>query len=369
MMEEVPPEPTASCSSALNLTPAQFAEMFLAFGHNVRERSPHNDNDDATSAAAVASPDREDVVNDGTDHASQLLPSASPMRDENEDEPAGIQTPQTRFLVRENAAFKKIVEQDAHSILTLQRALETQKRLCALKEVEIMDRQKELQISEDRIARLQKEREEKLEREIELMETIRILKLEIDKMTLETGTVFDTTKIASMETELKAQQTHILKLEASLREKEKQNFDLQTETDYLRNQQKETKTHPIVSFDTTTSAEEITLSDQVDQSTEDGMLRSMSSWTDILGDISKRLALLEKEKEEKGTKDQELYEQMNEIRSRLGLGPDKKDIMMFKVTNSPEEIEAIPLAVKAQEKADSSCKYLLCCDWGVVVEN
>jgi chromosome segregation ATPase len=351
------------------LTPAQFAEMFLAFGHNVRERSPHNDNDDATSAAAVASPDREDVVNDGTDHASQLLPSASPMRDENEDEPAGIQTPQTRFLVRENAAFKKIVEQDAHSILTLQRALETQKRLCALKEVEIMDRQKELQISEDRIARLQKEREEKLEREIELMETIRILKLEIDKMTLETGTVFDTTKIASMETELKAQQTHILKLEASLREKEKQNFDLQTETDYLRNQQKETKTHPIVSFDTTTSAEEITLSDQVDQSTEDGMLRSMSSWTDILGDISKRLALLEKEKEEKGTKDQELYEQMNEIRSRLGLGPDKKDIMMFKVTNSPEEIEAIPLAAKAQEKADSSCKYLLCCDWGVVVEN
>ena len=84
----------------------------------------------------------------------------------------------------------------------LQRALETQKQLCALKEVEIVDRQTEFQIAEDRIARLKKERESYFEKETELLETIKILKQEVDKITMKSGHERIDSKTKQMEEDL-----------------------------------------------------------------------------------------------------------------------------------------------------------------------
>ena len=64
------------------------------------------------------------------------------------------------------------MQQDAYTIINLQRALDTQKQLNALKEVEIVDKQKEMQIMERRILELAKESEDHIEREAELVETM-----------------------------------------------------------------------------------------------------------------------------------------------------------------------------------------------------
>jgi hypothetical protein len=245
VMVEEPPEPYTSCSTALNLTPAQLAEIFLAFGQTTRESSRFADQDDNTESSTVAtaspSPRSMKRTPDNDKH-----PTLSQTRNYVNESPAVVETPRIRSLERENCAFRKIVEQDAHTIVNLQRALETLKQLCALKEVEIVDRQTELQISEDRIARLKKERADFSEREMELLETIKILKQEVDKMTLKAGNQRSPGEIETIEAELvdeKSQncshRTRIAELESALKERDEVMFDLRTEIDYLKSQMKE----------------------------------------------------------------------------------------------------------------------------------
>ncbi|KAL3914922.1 MAG: hypothetical protein SGILL_005884 [Bacillariaceae sp.] len=365
-MEEVPPEPMASCSSALNLTPTQLAEIFLAFGQTVRERSPHSDHDDAASAAAVASSPRSDNTTDGKEDGNRTPPS-SPKKNDVGDNSKEALTPQSRYLARENKAFKKIVEQDAHTILNLQRALETQKQLCALKEVEIMDRHTELQISDDRISRLKKEREEKLEKETELLETIRILKLEVDKMTLGSGALVERTKMLDLEADLQSQRTRISELESTVKEKDAINFNLQTDIDYLKSQQLQQGDGHVSfapSLEASKKAEGDDSSHMVVPAAKNSTQRGPPSLANVLENISHRLELLEKQKEDKEAKEDVMTEQMREIQSLLKIETDES--MVLKVKNNPEEIEAIPLADKSKGSLAEETQYTYCCGWGVV---
>ena len=331
-MVEEPPEETTSCNSALNLTPKQLAEIFLAFGQTTRQS-------------------KEETEEEGNQKeiSPQSLTASSPLSVNSSTSEKSVCTPRVESLERECNAFKKIVKQDAQTIHNLQRVVETQKELCSLKEVEIVDKQTELQIAEERIARLKKEREEYFERETELMETIKILKQEIDKMTLKSGTSLDRIEIPRIETELllvksqlEEQKERVSELETNLKEKDKTNFDLQTKIDWLKSQQKvpfEEKSY--LSSDVTCATDQLGDLLLVEDNSVSG-----PGIANVLQSFSKRLESLEKEK--KGREEMFLREikrnnaEMERIRNLLQDDSKEKDTVV-QVSEDPEEIEAMPL--------------------------
>lgn len=157
-------------------------------------------------------------------------------------------------LYRECAALKRIIQEDASRILNLQRAVEAQKQLNALKEVEIVDKQTELKISEERISRLKKDREHYVERETELVETIKILKSELDRMTLQSSSSSTPSSqqdgfsemqkskaaiaVADVHrSQIAEQRSLIQELQMIIQDKEESNIGLQAEIDWLKSRQ------------------------------------------------------------------------------------------------------------------------------------
>ena len=152
-------------------------------------------------------------------------------------------------LDRECTALKRIIQQDAVRMLNLQRAVDAQKHLNALKEVEIVDKQTELKISEDRILRLKKDREHYVERETELVETIKILKAELDRMTLHRSSLGKTesdelpkTAVSGASADVDSsqiaeQRSLIQELQSIIREKEESILGMQAKIDWLESRQ------------------------------------------------------------------------------------------------------------------------------------
>ena len=152
-------------------------------------------------------------------------------------------------LDRECTALKRIIQQDAIRMLNLQGAVDAQKHLNALKEVEIVDKHTELKISEDRILRLKKDREHYVERETELVETIKILKAELDRMTLhrppqgkpESDEVLTTAvngKSSDVDSSHIAEQRSLIQeLQSIIREKEDSILGMQAKIDWLESRQ------------------------------------------------------------------------------------------------------------------------------------
>lgn len=91
-------------------------------------------------------------------------------------------TPREELLLRERAALKKIIQDDSVKIINLRSAMEAQRGMNTVKDIEIEDKEFELQIALDRIDALKKEKEVLREREDALMQTIQILKTEVDKL-------------------------------------------------------------------------------------------------------------------------------------------------------------------------------------------
>lgn len=168
IIEEIPPEEEAtgaSCSGVLSLTPTQLANLFLAFQGNRKMWS-------SKFKDSVSEPDSSVDATDSTECVvEETVPKTISTTDRDKES-----------LLRECTALKQIIEQDSIKIVNLKRAIDAQQELNALKEIEMEDKQIELQIALDRIDAIKKEKDIMLERQEELLETIQILKLEVDKL-------------------------------------------------------------------------------------------------------------------------------------------------------------------------------------------
>jgi hypothetical protein len=130
------PNDIPSCSSALNMTPRQIAELFGTFQKSRKTK--------------------------------ETLSSPS--------------TPEEELLLRECTLLKQIIKDDSKNIIHLKQTLEHQQNILARKDIDLEDMDVEIRMALDRIDALKREKEIMREREDEFNDTIRILKLEVDKL-------------------------------------------------------------------------------------------------------------------------------------------------------------------------------------------
>jgi hypothetical protein len=387
VMEDPPEEPT-SCNAALNLAPGQLVEIVFAFGQSARQRyqgseqtgkAPTNSNPKTPSSNKAVEPTRGDSLIGSPPPimtSRHLSESSSSQSDKS-------QSSFVRSIERERNTLTITTKRDALTISNLRHAIDTQKQLNSLKEVEIVDKQAELQISEHQILIFQKEHEDYLERETELVETIKILKKELDKMTslqtvpsdeldhlileseqsankLETDNFSKETKLA--ESLAKEQQARIVELKRSLKEKEQGNFDLQTKIDWLKNRHKEEGKN-----EQDRKASEKAKLENVDGHgvSEDERIESR------LKDIMKRLEAVEIEKNEK---EYELTAKSKEDSEETKSVPKYQKIELghngvkINVSDDPDAIEAMTLKGRKEKVLDSGNQSTWCCDWNLISE-
>jgi len=248
LVMEDPPEEPSSCNAALGL-----AEMVMAFGQSARQRYQGTEQTEKTEVNST-SKSTESMKGDAS---IGLRPSIMTSRrvSESSSQSGKSQSSALRSIERERDSNAK---RDAYTISKLQQAIDAQKQLNSLKEVEIMDKQAEHQVLTNQIRVLQKEKDDYLERETELRETINILKQELDKMTLLKSAPSDELDHLKLESEMSnnqaetfrkeaelieyhatEQQARIEELEISLKAKQSENFDLQTKIDWLNDRNKD----------------------------------------------------------------------------------------------------------------------------------
>lgn len=395
---EEPPEETTSCNSALNLTPVQLAEIFLAFGQSARQRyqgsgktgkSPTETCPEATSPIKVVKSTSEDPLMVSPPHIMTSSPlSESSSGSYKSQNSSGYS--RVRSLERECDTLKVNTQRDAYKLLSLQHAVDTQKQLNSLKEVEIVDKQTELQISEQRVVTLQKEHEDYIERETELVETIEILKNELDKMTtlksvpsdeldqlaMKSVPPFDKIETERFDMEMKsaasraeAQQVRIAELENSLKEKEKENSGLQTKIDWLSGRQKGGSKDE--QYCKSCEVEEAANLDGLGVTKDEDILIDppVVEVESILKDIMKRLEAVEIEKKQKESaiieQSKNNSEKMKNVKKTQELESDH-DGVKVDISEDPEAIEATSLEENIENGADSDNQSTWCCDWSVI---
>ncbi len=364
---EEPPEAPASCNAVLNM-----AEIVMAFGQSARQRYQGSDQTDNCETASL---------HEGVESNKEIPLIGSPapvMTSRNLSDSRGQSEGKlgsTRSTQLERNAANTNKKRNAFAIIKLQQAMEAQKQLNSLKEVEIMDKQAEIQLMTKQIRKLQKEKEDHLERETELRATINILKKELDKMTLLNSAPSDELQHLELDSELssnraenfrkeaelaesraKEQQARIEELEKSLEEKEKENFDLRTKIDLLHDQQKEESgNNENESPVTKNNANESTGTKNLDKDDASANDEIESR----LKEIMKRLEAIEIVKQERekelAKRLQESYEEDENI-----LGQDGVEI---NVMEDPDEIEAMTMKKKPVNDLDPAAESAWCCTW------
>ena len=347
VMEDPPEQPT-SCNAALNL-----AEIVLAFGQSARQRYQGSEQTENTEAASV------DKAVDSKER-DPLIWSPPPIMtsrhlSESSSQSEKSQSNAVQSIEQELNTMKTNAKRDAYMISKLQQAVETQKQLNSLKEVEIVDRQAELQVSSNRTRRLEKEQEDYLERETEQRETINILKKELDKMTLLNTAPSDELDHLKLESEpssdqaesrVKDQQARIEELERHLQEKEKENFDLQKKIDWLNDQRQEGTKYDQCQLD----KEEVSANDEIESR---------------LTDIMKRLEAVEIEKREMEVDRAKRSEENRNEETNI-LNESEHNGVKIDVSEDPDEIEATTLKDQAKNNVDPGKQLTWCCDWNLV---
>ena len=385
VMEDPPEEPT-SCNAALNLAPGNLAEIVFAFGQSARQRyqgseqtrkAPTNSNPKTPSPNKADKPTRGDSLIGSPPPimtSRHLSESSSSQSDKS-------QSSFVRSIERERDTLKIATKRDALTISNLLHAIDTQKQLNSLKEVEIVDKQAELQISEQQILTLQKEHEDYLEREIELVETIEILKKELDKMTLlqtvpsdeldylVLGSEQPTNKLATdnfskeaelAESRVNEQQARIVELGRSLKENEQKNLDLQTKADCLNNRNTEEGKN-----EQDREASEKAKPQNIDGHgvTEDERIESR------LKDIMRRLEAVEIEKNEKESeltvKSKVDNEETKSVLKNQNTESEHNGVKI-NVSNDPDAIEAMTLKERTEKFVDSGNQSTWCCNWNSI---
>ena len=321
---EDPPEATTACNNPLSLTPKQLADIFLAFEGAQRIWPPK------------ASRSEEEELG-STDSATK-----SPTRSDG-------WTQRAESLERECISLKKIIRDDSSKLLNLRSALEAQRELNSMKHVELAEKSVELQIAEERVLALRREKEEFRERESELVETINILKSEVDtltrfKSTIEASKEEDDedqslasqlmemeqmkSKIEFSSMRISEQETIITELRRSVESKEAENCQLQK--------------------DLVTLQEKRDIEDSVclGQLCGDGTVSH--GLAVMLVDISTRLTAVEKAKDEtEKMLLRELKEKTDEIKAltekdRKSTTETNKTDNRINIYEDPDEIEVIP---------------------------
>ena len=375
MMEE-PPEESISCNPALNLTPVQLAEIIVSFGQTARQR--YQDFGQRETSSETHSPIK--VI--GCTSEEHILESPPPIMtsshlsesssgsDKSHDSSGG-EVPRIQSLERECNALKKSIQKDASTILNLHWAVNAQKQLNSLKEDEIMDKQTDLQVLEEQIERLKKERDDQTERETDFAETTSILKEELDRMTSNLGPSFDRIESERFETELKSaasrieeQQNRIKELESVLKEKETTTFGLQTNNDRLNDGR--FRSGPVDEQDLQPEDAE-----EVSDDHEDTILNPFSTTTlswevrSTLKRILERLEAMENDKAEKVCVFTEQLnknnEEMEKVRRVLQLESQRKCVRV-NISEDPEAIEVMSFEDRSLINEDSENRTSWCCE-------
>jgi hypothetical protein len=161
---EEPEETHPSCN--VSLTPKQLAEIFFAFGGRNTESDKNN-----TASPPPPPPPPPKLKSEKT--AAAAPPKSS--KEEN-------WKPRLESLETECVALKKIIKVDSSNLLKLKRAIEAQRQLIAKRDLQLQNKQIELQITGERLEDIRKERDMFRERESDLLEAMEILKHEVDKL-------------------------------------------------------------------------------------------------------------------------------------------------------------------------------------------
>ena len=164
----------ASCHAGLNLTPKQLADVFAFFEDTksdteksdaVKSDTTVVDEDDLFEEIRVASAAR--VEGEDDDAATTVTSNTAP---------SSIKSHDVERLEQEMKTLKDMLRIDSNNILKLSRDREAFKALSTQLRKKLIPLGKELQT-------VKAERDRLKEREAEYLETIRVLKLEVDKMT------------------------------------------------------------------------------------------------------------------------------------------------------------------------------------------
>jgi len=387
VMEDPPEEPT-SCNAGLNITPVQLAEMFLAFGQSARQRCQGSDQvgEDRTETNPIT-PSPKKVVKSTEDNLATTPPLIVASRDfsASNSQSNYSRSSFVRSIARERDALKISTERDARMILSLQQAVNTQKELNSLKEIEIEDKQADLLISEEKISTLQKEQDDFLDRETEFIETIQILKEELDKMTLLKSAPSDELDHLKLELEpssntesgeekldidaqllfcqVEKKDARISELEKSLNEKEEEKFDLKTKIDCLNNQHNEATKNTL--HPETSGLEDSNISGN-DKIVE---VHSNAAVEDLLKDIMKRLDAVEIEKKETGSNlTTTSIENDETVRSipKYEMIESEHNGVKIDVSEDPDAIETTKLIGKTDKDLEFGELSRWCCEWSLI---
>jgi hypothetical protein len=353
---EEPPKESLSCNGALSLTPRQLAEIFMAF--EARHIWP-----------AKTAPKEETAAKDQKETTAQvdaMITPTSPIRQDG-------WMPRAESLGKECAALKKIIQDDSFKLLNLKRAMEAQHELNSLKEMEIEDKQIELQIAEDRLEALKREKEESRERESELVETIRILKTEVDKLTRykamvecqppsSEASLHDEAEYQDLSADLQLfssqtveQELTIVELRTTIDKKEKENQRLRTDIEDLQKRLEEQSK----------AGANSNLADD-EEAIRKGTPTELG---EFLQNISKRLEAVEKEKEQTESLFlQELRkknDEMDEFRLLLKRESQRSEAVL-KISQDPDEIEVLLHGKQKEDKAQIPNSGCCCHAWSAL---
>lgn len=380
IMEE-PPEKTISCNSALNLTPVQLAEMFVSLGQTARQRyqdyGQTKSSSETHSLVKTVGCTTGKPLKESPPHMMISVPlgESSSASDKWKSSSIG-EIPRVQSLGRGCITLKKDIQQDASTILSLRREVNAQKQLNSSKMVEIVDKQTGLQTLEEQIKGLQKERDDQIERETGLVETISILKEELDKLTLSSALSFDRIENERFETEpklefsrMEEQQNRIVELESVLEKEEMAKFGLQTEFNRLNNCRY--RNVPIDEHDRQQGDAGEGLDENEDITLNPFSTTNMFSIKvqSTLKNILERLEAIEIEKVEKACVFTEQLnknnEEMRRVRSALKLEPGHKRTRV-NISEDPETIEVITFEDKKEVGAALENRSSWCCDWNMI---
>lgn len=302
----------------------------------------------------------------GTSRSPTPSPSTTTTTTERDHPPTlPSMTPREELLLRERAALKKIIQDDSVKIINLRSAMEAQRGMNTVKDIEIQDKEFELQIALDRIDALKREKEVMREREDALMQTIQILKIEVDKLSLLGESIKNEKTVAiAIESNIAANQLD----EAS---------DVYDEREFYENSIVETVTSEVPTREQEESQESQSSNtpSEPDMNLHD---HNKSPWIELstelvtltaaLEDIKNRLEAVErKQQDTEFTIHQALAQKRNVDTPEIGntVLVERNGILtkdLFKVTQNREEVEVVLLHdSKKVEKSTSSNQDSFCC--------
>ena len=255
---EDPPKDFTTCNQALKMTPKQISDMFQAIEGKRNTLWPTaSRQDNALKGSSTFGSD--------CSKASRWIEGWIPQSDalEKENKPPEVMKeednlkdamksgfdlsaswiegwmPQKATEINQKPELTSIMKENSITLLSLKQAVETQRELNALKEIEIEEKEKDLLLAKQVLKALTKEKEGFKEREEDLLDTIEILKSEIENFTIRNAEL-EEARMMELQAEredwkvqVHQQELVIMELRKAIEEKEQENLTLREEVKKL----------------------------------------------------------------------------------------------------------------------------------------